>query len=352
MAHHVKVGLVGFAGSGKTSVFNALTGQRAETGLGKKNANLGRIQVPDARIDALAKIYEPKKTTYAEIQFVDVAGPGEGEKRSERGLDSALVNAIREADALVHVARAFENPQLTSAPDAVRDIGAFEDELILTDLVQVENRVTRLKKQARTKELDLMEKIQAELEGGRSLRQMELTEEDRGALSGFRFLSQKPMLVVVNLPEDGARELPQAVLDAAKARGVEVIGLCATIEAEIMAMEPADQAAFLADLGLTEPVRTRFIQAAYHLLDLISFLTAGEDEVRAWTIRRGTIARLAAGKIHSDIERGFIRAEVTPFADFIACGSEAKCKELGKMRLEGKEYVVQDGDIVHFRHSS
>jgi ribosome-binding ATPase len=351
-AARVKVALVGFQGSGKTSVFNALTGQHAETGLGKKGANLGRIQVPDERVKKLSEIYQPKKTTYAEIHFVDVAGPAD--KRAERGLDATLVAAIREADALVNVVRAFENPQLTSSVDPVRDIKAFDDELILTDLVQIETRVSRLKKQARTKELDLMEKLQADLEAGKSLRNVELPEEDRQAVSGFRFLSQKPMLIVVNLAEEALRgDLPQSITEAAMSRGLEAIGMCATIEAEIMAMEPQDQAAFLADLGLKEPVRTRFIQAAYRLLDLISFLTSGEDEVRAWTIRRGTGARLAAGKIHSDIERGFIRAEVTAFTDFIACGgSEARCKEAGKTRLEGKDYVVLDGDIVHFRHSS
>lgn len=350
----MKVALVGFQGSGKTSVFNALTGQRAETGLGKKNANLGRIQVPDKRVDALTAIYKPKKTTFAEIQFVDAAMPGEAEKRDERGLDSALVGQIREAEALVHVVRGFENPNLSTPPDPVRDLAAFEDELILTDLVQIEGRVSRLKKQARTKELDLMEKLQAALEAGTPLRLVDLSEEDKQSISGFRFLSQKPMLAVINVAEDAISQgLPEAVSNAAKARNVEAIALCATIEAEIMAMDPADQAAFLADLGLKEPARARFIQAAYRLLDLISFLTSGEDEVRAWTIRRGTGARLAAGKIHSDIERGFIRAEVTPFQELIACGgSEAKCKELGKTRLEGKDYVVQDGDIVHFRHSS
>lgn len=349
----MKIALVGFQGSGKTSVFNALTGQHAETGMGKKGANLGRIQVPDPRVDALSKIYQPKKTTYADIQFVDVAGPADTGHRSQGGLDQNLVGHIREADALVHVVRGFDNPQLTGAPDAARDIAAFEDELILTDLIQIEGRVSRLKKQARTKELDLMEKLQAELEAGRPLRAVALHEEEKQQVSGFRFLSQKPMLVLVNQSEEAIKApLPDTIKKAAADRGLEVIALSAPIEAEIMAMEPADQAAFLADLGLSEPVRARFIQAAYRLLDLISFLTSGEDEVRAWTIRRGTVARAAAGKIHSDIERGFIRAEVTPFADFVVAGSEAKCRETGKTRLEGKEYVVLDGDIVHFRHSS
>ncbi|MCK6548062.1 YchF family ATPase [Myxococcota bacterium] len=350
----MKVALVGFQGAGKTSVFNALTGQTAETGLGKKGgSNLGRIQVPDARIDALSKIYSPKKTTYAEIQFVDVAGPTDSGERSETGLDQALVAQIRESEALVHVVRAFDNAALTRTPDPARDIGSFEEELILTDLVQIENRITRLKKEKKTTELDLMEKLKEALEQGTALRRLSLAPEEWASLSGFRFLSQKPMLVVVNQAESAVgKPLDAKITEAAESRGVQLLAMCASVEAEIMQMPPEDQVAFLADLGLTEPVRTRFIQAAYALLDLISFLTSGEDEVRAWTIKRGTIAKVAGGKIHSDIERGFIRAEVTPFAEFVKFGSEAKVKEAGKLRLEGKEYVVQDGDIVHFRHSS
>lgn len=351
----MKVALVGFQGSGKTSVFNALTGQKAETGLGKKGAsNLGRIQVPDERVEALTKIYTPKKTTYAEIQFVDVAGPTDSGTRSESGLDPALVNQIREADALVHVARGFLNPALTRAPDAARDVAAFEDELILTDLVQIEGRIARLKKErGKPADIELMEKLKTALEEGNALRRLPLAAEEVSALSGFRFLSQKPMLVVFNQAEDAVgKPPPDAVKSACEARGVELLALSAPLEAEIMSMSADDQVAFLADLGLDKPVRTRFIRAAYGLLDLISFLTSGEDEVRAWTVRRGTIAKLAAGKIHSDIERGFIRAEVTPCAEFLRLGSEVKVKEAGKLRLEGKEYVVQDGDIVHFRHSS
>jgi ribosome-binding ATPase len=352
----VKVALVGFQGSGKTSVFNALTGQKAETGLGKKGAqNLGRIQVPDERVDALSKIYNPKKTTYAEIQFVDVAGPTDSGERSSEGLDAGLVNQIRESDALVHVVRGFVNPALARAPDAARDVAAFEEELILTDAVQIETRLARLKKEkgAKQSEVDLMEKLKAHLEEGNALRRLTLGTEELASLSGFRFLSQKPMLVVLNQVEgDVGKPVSDAVTKACAARGVELLAMSAPIETEIMAMSAEDQPAFLAELGLEKPVRTRFIQAAYGLLDLISFLTSGEDEVRAWTIRRGTIAKLAAGKIHSDIERGFIRAEVTAWADFSRLGSEAKVKEAGKLRLEGKEYVVQDGDIVHFRHSS
>ncbi len=347
----MKVALVGFRGSGKTSVFNALTGQSAETGFGKKGAaNLGRIQVPDARIDALVKIYSPKKTTYAEIQFVDVAGPEEGDDKS--GLDASLVAAIREAEALVHVVRAFDNPMLARSADPARDLGSFEDELILTDLIQIERRVERLKKEKKGPELELMEKLKATLESGTALRRMGLTPEEITNLAGFAFVSLKPVLVVLNQAESElGKPPPPAVVKAAEERQVQLIALSAPMEAEILAMEAADQQAFLADLGLSEPMRGRFIRAAYGLLDLISFLTAGEDEVRAWTIKRGTAAKQAAGKIHSDLEKGFIRAEVTPFAEFVRYGSEVKVKEAGKLRLEGKEYVVQDGDIMHVRHS-
>jgi ribosome-binding ATPase len=358
----VKVALVGFQGSGKTSVFNALTGQSAETGPGKKGAsNLGRIQVPDERVDALSRIYDPKKTTYAEIQFVDVAGPSDSGARSESGLDPSLVAQIREADALVHVVRSFESALFSKPPDPARDVGAFEEELILTDLVQIDTRVERLRKEKKTTELDLMEKLKAGLEEGQALRRMSLGPEELHAISGFRFLSQKPVLVVLNQGESGVgKPPPDAVVKVCESRGLLMLAMSATIEAEIMAMDAKDQPAFLQDLGLEAPVRARFIQAAYALLDLISFLTTGEDEVRAWTVRKGTIAKLAAGKIHSDIERGFIRAEVTPYAEFIKLAEpgtsgtriEAKVKEAGKLRLEGKEYVVQDGDIVHFRHSS
>lgn len=351
----MKITLVGFRGSGKTSVFNALTGQAAETGFGKKGqSNLGRIQVPDERVDALSAIYSPRKTTYAEIQFVDVAGPSDQEVGAAHGgLDADLVNEIRVADALVHVARGFENPMLTRGPQALDDVCAFEDELILTDTIQVEKRVARLKKEKRGRELELMEKLQAHLEEGKALRRLTLTDAEQHVASGFGFLSAKPTLVVLNQAEDDmGNEPPADVVEAAQERGVELIAMCAPMEAEIMTMEPQDQTAFLADFGLEQPVRTRFIKAAYGLLDLISFLTSGEDEVRAWTIKRGTAARAAAGKIHTDLERSFIRAEVTPCAEFLALGSESKVKEAGKLRLEGKEYVVQDGDILHVRHNA
>jgi ribosome-binding ATPase len=351
----MKVGLVGFAGSGKTTVFNTLTGLAAEVGGygAREKANIGVIKVPDGRVEKLAEIFNPKKKTLAEISFVDVAGPQAGsDERAEMGLDPRLVQHMREVDALVHVVRSFDNPMLLQEADPVRDIRAFDDELVLTDLVQVENRLQRLKKEkGKEREEDLMRRLKEALEQERPLRYLELSAEDLTLVAGFRFLSLKPLLLLLNADETSAagEPLPQAVTDVAGSKGLSVIAMSGKVEMEIAALSPEEQGEFLQDLGLSEPARDRFIRAAYGLLDLISFLTSGEDECRAWSIRRGTIAHKAAGVIHSDIERGFIRAEVVKFEDLIALGSEARCREQGKLRLEGKEYVVEDGDVIHFR---
>jgi ribosome-binding ATPase len=351
----MKVGLVGFAGSGKTTVFNTLTGLAAEVGGygAREKANIGVIKVPDGRVEKLAEIFNPKKKTLAEISFVDVAGPQAGsDERAEMGLDPKLVQHMREVDALVHVVRSFDNPMLLQEADPVRDIRAFDDELVLTDLVQVENRLQRLKKEkGKEREEDLMHRLKEALEQERPLRYLELSAEDLTLVAGFRFLSLKPLLLLLNADETSAagEPLPQAVTDVAGSKGLSVIAMSGKVEMEIAALSPEEQGEFLQDLGLSEPARDRFIRAAYGLLDLISFLTSGEDECRAWSIRRGTIAHKAAGVIHSDIERGFIRAEVVKFEDLIALGSEARCREQGKLRLEGKEYVVEDGDVIHFR---
>ncbi|HMG36961.1 MAG TPA: redox-regulated ATPase YchF [Blastocatellia bacterium] len=350
----MKVGLVGFAGSGKTTVFNALTGLSAEVGGygAKEKANVGVIKVPDVRVDKLAELFKPKKKTFAEISFVDVAGPQvETADKGAGGLDPKLIQHWRDADALVHVIRAFENPMLGQASDPARDIGAFDDELILTDLMQVENRLARLKKEKDSaRESELMNRLKAALEAETPLRKLEMSHEEIGSIAGFRFLSHKPMLLLLNLPEDQAStDVPIEVSQGAAGRGLSVIALSGKVESEIAELAPEEQQEFLKDLGIEEPARDRFISAAYSLLDLISFLTAGEDECRAWSIKRGTQAQKAAGTIHSDIERGFIRAEVIRFEDLVALGSEAKCREQGKLKLEGKEYIVQDGDVIHFR---
>lgn len=348
----MKVGLVGFAGSGKTTIFNTLTGLTAEVGGygAREKANIGVIKVPDQRVDKLAEIYNPKKKTFAEISFVDVAGPpAEGGEQTHSGLDPKLVQHMREADALVHVVRAFDNPMLSQSPDPARDIRSFDDELMLTDLVQIENRINRLKKEKDSaRENDLMLRMKSALEEERPLRDLELAHEEIGLIAGFRFLSLKPLLLLLNQSESGG-EASVDVLQLAESKKLSLIAISGKVEMEIAQLDPDEQREFLQDLGIEEPARGRFIRAAYSLLDLISFLTSGEDECRAWSIKRGTIAHKAAGVIHSDIERGFIRAEVTRFEDLVELGSEARCREQGKLRLEGKDYVVQDGDVVHFR---
>jgi len=348
----MKVGLVGFAGSGKTTIFNTLTGLTAEVGGygAREKANIGVIKVPDQRVDRLAEIYNPKKKTFAEISFVDVAGPpAEAGEQAHSGLDPKLVQHMREADALVHVVRAFDNPMLSHSPDPARDIRSFDDELMLTDLVQIENRITRLKKEKDSaRENELMLRMKSALEEERPLRYLELTHEDMGLIAGFRFLSLKPLLLLLNQPDSGGAPVTE-VLQLAESKKLSLIAISGKVEMEIAQLDPDEQREFLQDLGIEEPARGRFIRAAYSLLDLISFLTAGEDECRAWSIKRGTIAHKAAGVIHSDIERGFIRAEVTRFEDLVELGSEARCREQGKLRLEGKDYIVQDGDVVHFR---
>ncbi|HVF92386.1 MAG TPA: redox-regulated ATPase YchF [Blastocatellia bacterium] len=350
----MKVGLVGFAGSGKTTIFNTLTGLTAEVGGygAREKANVGVIKVPDERVDRLGELFDPKKKTYAEVGFVDVAGPqSDGGERSESGLDPKLVQHMRDVEALVHVVRAFDNPMLLQPADPARDIRAFDDELMLTDLVQIETRITRLKKEKdSTRERELLERLKSEIESERALRDLEISPEELGLIAGFRFLSLKPLLLLLNVAEDQmASEPAREVTDLAASKNLSFIAMSGQTEMEIAQLAPEEQRDFLQDLGIAETARNRFIRAAYARLDLISFLTAGEDECRAWPIRRGTSAHRAAGKIHSDIERGFIRAEVVRFEDLIELKSEARCREAGKLRLEGKEYTVQDGDVINFR---
>src|SRR5262245_24463730 len=347
----MKIGLVGFPGSGKTTVFNALTGQSAETGYGaaRGKTNLGVIKVPDARVDALTKLFSPKKTTYAEISFVDVAAGASGEQT--QGLDTATLNAMREVDALCHVVRGFTN-DAGDAPKPLAEAQALEVEMNLADLILIEKRIERLKKERNAKgnEMPALEKMKAQLEAGHPLRELDLPETEWAFVSGFRFLSQKSLLLVLNVEEaDAAKPAPNELAEHARTHKLGLIVLAGKAAMDIAQMPTADQKDFVQSLGLEEPAIGRFIRAAYGLLDLISLLTAGEDECRAWTIRRGLGAQKAAGKIHSDIERGFIRAEVMRWDDLVNLGSEAKCREAGKLRLEGKEYVVQDGDVCHFR---
>jgi GTP-binding protein YchF len=340
----MKIGLVGYPGTGKSTVFGALTGLDVATGFGAGKANLGAVKVPDARVDALAALYEPKKTTYAEITFNDL-GAGKGE-----GLDRAALVAMRNVDALCQVLRAF--PDAAGEPgDALAELTGLETETLLADLELVEQRIAKLgKDRSNPRELALLERVKEALESERAVRSLELTEEEQKSLAGYALLTAKPLLLVLNVAEgDVAAPAPDALARAAAERGLGLVVLSARVEMDIALLDASEQGEFLASVGLSEPAVHRFVRAAFELIDLISMLTAGPDECRAWPVPRGTLAPRAAGKIHSDIERGFIRAEVIRCEDLLKHGSEAKCKEAGALRIEGKEYVIQDGDVVHFR---
>ena len=346
----MKIGLVGFPGSGKTTVFNALTGLSAVTGLAAQRGktNLGVVKVPDPRVDELSALFRPKRTVYAEVQFVDVAGGGP----AGRGLDAATLAAMRDMDAMAQVVRAFDDLATGGAPRPLGELADFEAEALLADTEVAERRLTRLRKGERgfAREAELLEQILAHLEGERPLRALALSEAEWAGFGGFAFLSRKPLMIVLNVPEAAAAAgLPSDVEAFCRERGMPAIALSAPVEAEIAQLPPEERGAFARELGFAEPAQDRFIREAYALLDLISFFTVGPDEVRAWTIRRGTAAQQAAGKIHSDIERGFIRAEVVEHGELLRLGNEARAREAGKLRLEGKEYVVQDGDVAHFR---
>jgi GTP-binding protein YchF len=341
----MKVGLIGHRGSGKTTIFNMLTGLRAQVGGfgGKEEVHLGVIKVPDERIDKLSAIFKPKKTTYAEIRFTDFP-PSQGEE--DLKANSAVVAQMREVDAIALVLRDFD-----ADVNPLKELNVLLTEMILADLTVVENRRSRLKKEkARPQEEALLERCAAQLENEESLRNLEFSADEENLASGFGFLSRKPLLVIFNRSDEKAgAPLDEAYREELNRRRLEGLALAGKVEMEIAQLDESDRAAFLQEIGIAEPARERFIRVSYALLDLISFFTTGEDEVRAWTIAQGTVARKAAGKIHSDIERGFIRAEVVAYDDFIIHGSEAKCKEAGKLRLEGKDYIVKDGDIIHFR---
>lgn len=341
----MKIGLIGPRGAGKTTLFNMLTGLKAQVGGfgGKEEVHVGVIRVPDARIDKLADIYRPKKTTYAEIRFTDFP-PNQGEEDFKS--NNAVISQMREVDAITLVLRDFG-----VGAEPLRELNSMLTEMILADLTAVENRRNRLKKEkARPQEEAFLERCALALENEESLRNLDFTEDEENLASSFGFLSRKPLLVIFNRSEEKAGcPLDAPYEEALSRRRLIGLGLAGKLEMEIAQLDESDRPGFLQDIGIKEPAREKFIRTSYALLNLVSFFTTGEDEVRAWTIVQGTVARKAAGKIHSDIERGFIRAEVIAYTDFIAYGSEAKCKEAGKLRLEGKEYIVKDGDIIHFR---
>jgi GTP-binding protein YchF len=355
----LRAALSGVASSGKTTLFQLMTSAAgtARAAHGKGDTLVGISKVPDPRLDTLAAMFNPKKKTAATVEFTDLANV------AATGGAKALVDVVayKNADALVHVLRAFSDPAVphpSGSIDPSRDARAMEEELILADLGVAERRLERLDKDLKKsraadleRDRDVLLACKAALESGKPLRTLALQGDDRKRLRGFQFLSAKPLLIVLNLDESrlsGSSALTPEVSDASTA----TVAVCAKIELEIAQLDADDAAAFLADLGLAERGLDRVIRASYDLLGYMSFFTVGEDECRAWSIPRGTPAQAAAGEIHSDIARGFIRAEVVSYDAFIARGSMAACRDHGEVRLEGKEYIVQDGDIINFRHAT
>ena len=361
----LRAGLIGFSSTGKTALFQLLTSAREAHRLaGKSEANVGVSRVPDERLDRLTALFNPRKHVPATVEFADIAGVGGARSGAQALLDVA---AFRNADALLHVVRLFLDPAVAhpaGSVDPARDVRAMEDELILADLGVVERRLERLERDLRKghtpelkKEQDGLVRCRAALEEGRPLRALDLELEDTKRLRGFQFLSAKPLLLVLNLDEADLAKADQAVSLAGlkgfmSGAATRTVPICAKIELEIAQLEPADAQAFMADLGLRESGLDRVIRASYDLLGYISFFTVGEDECRAWSIPRNTPAQLAAGEIHTDIQRGFIRAEVVRYEHLLARGSLAHCREHGELRLEGKEYIVLDGDVINFRHAT
>jgi GTP-binding protein YchF len=359
----MRIGLFGFPKVGKTTLFNTLTGSSVPTdayAAGKPETHVGVATVPDGRLERLSAIFKPKKTTHAKVEYLDIVGVEKGEAASAE----TFLTELKNVDALLHVVRAFDDANLPHSEGTInpkRDVETMETELILADHTIAVRRVEKLeaniKKTGRDedkKELEALRKCIAALERETPLREVVLSEEDDKRLRGFTFLSAKPLLVVLNLAESDAAKIPTAVADAGLAafagrRMVGVVPVSAKIEMEIARLSAEDASAFQTDLGIEEPCLDRVIRTSYDMLGLISFFTVGEDECRAWTIKKSTIAQKAAGAVHSDIERGFIRAEVVPCDELLATGSWHAVKEKGRLRLEGKEYVVQDGDVAHFR---
>jgi len=358
----MKCGIVGLPNVGKSTLFNALT----KSGIAAENypfctiePNVGIVEVPDPRLAALSAIVKPQRIQSAIVEFVDIAGLVAGASKGE-GLGNQFLANIRETDAIVHVVRCFEDENVVHVAgkvDPLSDIEVINTELALADLATVEKALARYSKQARAggdKEakllVEVLEKCQVQLNEARPVRALDLSKEEKVSLRQFFLLTDKPVLYAANVKEGGFENNPYlaAVTALAATEGADVVAICAAIEAEIADLADEDKLVFLEDMGMHEPGLNRLIRAAYHLLGLQTYFTAGVKEVRAWTIHRGDTAPQAAGVIHTDFERGFIRAQTIAYEDFIACGGEQGAKEAGKMRAEGKEYIVKDGDVMNF----
>ena len=361
----MKIGIVGLPNVGKSTLFNVITKAGAESAnypFCTIEPNIGMVCVPDKRIDVLSKMYDTDKTTYATIEFVDIAGLVKGASKGE-GLGNKFLSHIRETDAIAHVVRCFEDEQIVHVDgkiDPISDIETISLELIFADIETLTKRMDRVGKMTKSgdkkaiAEMELLRRIKEHLDNGKPVRTMELTDDERDTIKDAFFLTDKKVIYVANVSENQISTIDtdpyvQKVREYAKAEGAEVIALCAKLEEELSELDDEDKEMLMKDYGIDESGLDKLIKASYSLLGLISFLTAGKQECRAWTIKKGTKAPQAAGKIHSDFERGFIKAEVVSYDDLIKYGSMNATKEKGLVRLEGKDYIVKDGDIILFR---
>jgi len=359
----IKCGIVGLPNVGKSTLFNAVTQAQNAAAANYPfctiDPNVGVVPVPDLRLQAIAAIAKPEKVLPTTVEFVDIAGLVAGASKGE-GLGNKFLAHIREVDAIAHVVRCFENDDVVHVAgriDPLSDIEVINTELALADLDTVERGLQRAEKASKAGDKDairlrdVLKRMREHLDAGQPARTLPLEAADRPLLRELHLITMKPLMYVANVAESGFKDNPylELVRQRGGAEGADVVPVCAAIEAEIAQLEPGDRLAFLEELGLHEPGLDRVIRAAYHLLGLLTFFTAGPKEVRAWTTHSGALAPQAAGEIHTDFEKGFIRAEVIGYDDFIACKGEQGAKEAGKMRLEGKEYVVREGDVMHFR---